>query len=294
MKRTRCVACLRLFFIYFLSSSLSLAFVTPNRDYRKNISWHRRGTREKRVLRRPLWMANGDNDSYGEDTTSSSTRRPGRVRPSRPTESNTKSEIDEAPRIQPLKDPSLLSETSFRDRADLHPATKRALTEKMKLEKMTEIQAQTFGPAISGVSIVGRARTGTGKTLAFLLPSLERLLSNDKELYIPGRSIGMLVIAPTRELVIQIAEEAATLLSYHSKEYTVMSIYGGTKMIRDMNMLQKRLPTILVATPGRLQDHIQETNIGPRKVCDILKDTKIVVLDEMVRAHPAWFLNCTG
>jgi ATP-dependent RNA helicase MSS116, mitochondrial len=104
----------------------------------------------------------------------------------------------------------------------------------------------------------------------------------------------MLVIAPTRELVIQIAEEAATLLSYHSKEYTVMSIYGGTKMIRDMNMLQKRLPTILVATPGRLQDHIQETNIGPRKVCDILKDTKIVVLDEMVRAHPAWFLNCTG
>lgn len=264
---------------------MSLAFVTTNRDYRRNISWLRRSVPGKRVPQRPLWMAYSDDDSYGEDTTSSSTRRPGRVRPSRPTESNTKSEIDEPPRIQPLKDSSLLSETSFRDRADLHPATKRALTEKMKLEKMTEIQAQTFGPAISGVSIVGRARTGTGKTLAFLLPSLERLLSNDKELYIPGRSIGMLVIAPTRELVIQIAEEAATLLSYHSKEYSVMSIYGGTKMIRDMNMLQKRLPTILVATPGRLQDHIQETNIGPRKVSDILKDTKIVVLDEMVREH---------
>ena len=54
-------------------------------------------------------------------------------------------------------------------------------------------------------------------------------------------------------------------------------------MARDRNMLQKRLPTILVATPGRLQEHIQETNIGPRKVCDLLKETKIIVLDEMDR-----------
>jgi len=198
-------------------------------------------------------------------------------------QSDAATSSDEQPQILPLKDPTLLSKTTFRDRADLHAATKRALIEKMKLEKMTEIQAQTFGHAISGTSIMGRARTGTGKTLAFLIPSLERLISNDKDLYITGASIGMIIIAPTRELVIQIAEEAAILMTYHSKEYTVMSMYGGTKMIRDINMLQKRLPTILVATPGRLQDHIQETNFGPRKFSAILKETKIVVLDEMDR-----------
>lgn len=234
-------------------------------------------------LLRQLWMATGDDDSYSEDNTLSSKRRIVRVRPTRPTQREASVEADTTSRILPIKDPTLLSETRFRDRADLHAATKRALIEKMQLDKMTEIQAQTFGPAISGTSIVGRARTGTGKTLAFLLPSLERLIQNNKELYTPGRSIGMLIIAPTRELVVQIAERAATLLSYHPKEYTVMSMYGGTKMARDRNMLEKRLPTILVATPGRLQEHIQETNIGPRKVCDILKETKIVVLDEMDR-----------
>ena len=237
-------------------------------------------TRQSQLIRhQPLWMAADNDDSYSEDNTLSSKRRIIRVRPTRPIQP----EADTIPRVLPIKDPTLLSETRFRDRADLHTATKRALIEKMQLEKMTEIQAQTFGHAISGTSIIGRARTGTGKTLAFLLPSLERLLQNDKELYIPGRSIGMLIIVPTRELAIQIADEAATLLTYHSKEYTVMSMYGGTKMARDRNMLQKRLPTILVATPGRLQEHIQETNIGPRKVCDLLKETKIIVLDEMDR-----------
>ena len=186
----------------------------------------------------------------------------------------------EARRLEAEKDPTLLSGESFGGK-DLHPSTKRALTETMGLREMTEVQARTFDHVVSGKSLVARARTGTGKTLAFLLPTLERLLKHDKDLYLPGRGIGMLVVAPTRELAIQIADEAERLMNFQSKEDAVYCVYGGTKMQRDIAMFQKRLPTILVATPGRLRDHVAETRLAGRRFADMLSSTKIVVLDEM-------------
>mmetsp|Transcript_1909 Transcript_1909/g.3441 ORF Transcript_1909/g.3441 Transcript_1909/m.3441 type:complete len:588 (+) Transcript_1909:110-1873(+) len=178
-------------------------------------------------------------------------------------------------------DPTLLTNQSFSECNELHPSSRRALVEDMGLQTMTEVQAKTFAAALDGKDVLARARTGTGKTLAFLVPTAERILSNPS--YLPGRTIGCLVVAPTRELAIQIGEEAEKLLSHHS-DLTVQVMYGGTKMARDMNALNKRLPSILVATPGRLLDHCQETRLRGRKFNDdIMGNTEIVVLDEIDR-----------
>ena len=101
----------------------------------------------------------------------------------------------------------------------------------------------------------------------------------------------MLIVVPTTELAIQIANQAKELLTYHNNDDTtnVMCMYGGTKLTHETRQLSsKPLPTILVATPGRLLDHIDRTRINGkhqrgRKFSDILSKTNIVVLDEMDR-----------
>ncbi|KAL7537707.1 hypothetical protein ACHAXR_008012 [Thalassiosira sp. AJA248-18] len=180
-----------------------------------------------------------------------------------------------------LLDPSLLTNLSFAECKELHPSSKRALVEDMGLQTMTEVQAETFAAALAGKDVLARARTGTGKTLAFLVPAVERILSNPTHL--PGRTVSCLVVAPTRELAIQIGDEAEKLLLYHS-DLDVQVMYGGTKMARDMNALNKRLPAILIATPGRLMDHLQSTKVRGRKFNDdIMATTDIVILDEIDR-----------
>jgi ATP-dependent RNA helicase MSS116 len=222
-------------------------------------------------------------DSYEEDAILTSRRRrpPRPVRPSASTEKiETRREEAQARHVEALKDPTLLTKIKFSERSDIHPATKRAITEVIGLQSMTEIQAKTYAAALSGDSILGRARTGTGKTIAFLLPAVERLLEADLDLYKPGRNIGMIVVAPTRELAIQIADQAEALLTFHS-DMDVACIYGGTKMQRDLRLLSGlRMPTILVATPGRLLEHLENTRINRRKFRDIAEETRIVVLDE--------------
>eukprot|EP00521_Asterionellopsis_glacialis_P013941 CAMPEP_0195308052 /NCGR_PEP_ID=MMETSP0707-20130614/38025_1 /TAXON_ID=33640 /ORGANISM="Asterionellopsis glacialis, Strain CCMP134" /LENGTH=798 /DNA_ID=CAMNT_0040372311 /DNA_START=94 /DNA_END=2491 /DNA_ORIENTATION=+ len=180
-----------------------------------------------------------------------------------------------------LQDPTLLTNVKFAERNDLHPSSKRALTEIMGLKTMTEIQSKTYAAAASGSDVLGRARTGTGKTLAFLIPAVERILQSST--FIPGKAVGCVIISPTRELATQIANQAEQLTTYHS-DLTVQVMFGGTKKGRDINMLSKRLPSILVATPGRLLDHLTETKIQGRKFGDdIMTETDIVVLDETDR-----------
>lgn len=236
--------------------------------------------------RQRIRPASSASDDY-EETSKYTKRRPRRIRPKRSAAATAQTEIRKAEakqrHAQALQDPTLLSNVVFAERDDLHPSTKRALTETMGLRQMTEIQLKTYAAAFTGKSVLGRSKTGTGKSLAFLLPSLERLLQGNISLYHPGRNIGVLVIAPTRELAIQIADQARLLLTYHSQDFTVMDMYGGTKLSRDTALLNKRLPTILVATPGRLLDHIEQTRVGARRFSDILSQTQIVVLDETDR-----------
>lgn len=210
-----------------------------------------------------------------------------RRRPLRRTTDSTPSDerLQEAQKrhLEALKDPTLLTKISFLDRSDISSPTKRAVTEVLGLQQMTEIQAKTYATVLSGRSVLGRARTGTGKTLAFLLPSIERLLCADLDLFKPGFSIGVIIIAPTRELAIQIADQAEALLTFHNN-LSVACMYGGTKLQRDVRMLSgPRLPAVLVATPGRLLEHCESTRIGRRKFSDMVEDTRIVILDEADR-----------
>lgn len=142
---------------------------------------------------------------------------------------------------------------------------------------MTEIQAKTYNAALSGRDVLGRARTGTGKTIAFLLPSIERLLRTPS--YNEESQIGIVVISPTRELASQIGDEAEKLLSFH-RGMSTQVVFGGTKTSRDISRLKEKLPTVLVATPGRLKDLLQSATVRGTKFSTIMKQTPILVLDE--------------
>jgi len=104
----------------------------------------------------------------------------------------------------------------------------------------------------------------------------------------PGQSVGMLILSPTRELTTQIAEQAKLLLTFHDPgRMSVHDMYGGTKLSRDMSYLNhhnNRLPAILVATPGRLLDHLQHTKLkGGKRFADVMNKVRILVLDESDR-----------
>jgi ATP-dependent RNA helicase MSS116 len=169
----------------------------------------------------------------------------------------------------------------FEDLKNFNYFSKAAVTQKLGLETMTEIQAKTFDAASSGKDVLGRARTGTGKTLAFLLPAIETLLSSASE-YEPGKSVGILIMSPTRELALQINEQAKAIVSCH-KNLSTQVMFGGTSKREDVKRLSKRLPSILVATPGRLLDHLQSTDVRGDPFSRLIKKTQVLVLDETDR-----------
>jgi len=201
------------------------------------------------------------------------------IRPTRPTSAEESEE--EEPSEYAIQDPNLLTSSKFADVDGLHPLSKRAIKEVLKLKSMTEIQQKTFEAASSGTDVLGRARTGTGKTMAFLLPALESLLKRRD--FVAGTNVGILIVSPTRELATQIGDQAEKLLTFH-RNMKVQVVFGGTKIGRDINFLNKNIPTILVATPGRLLDHMENSKIGGRQFgYDIMKETPILVLDETDR-----------
>jgi ATP-dependent RNA helicase MSS116 len=222
----------------------------------------------------------------GENRVVAPRKKSTRIRPNKPISATLQTEAarmqdSQRRQAEALKDPTLLTNVHFAERKDLHPNSKRALTQVMGLTTMTEIQARTFAAASSGRDVLGRARTGTGKTIAFLLPAIERVLQSGE--YQVGRNVGILVISPTRELATQIAQVAESLVTFHH-DLSVQVVYGGTKLGRDVNQLKKALPTILVATPGRLKDHLESTVINGRKFgADIMASTPVLVLDETDR-----------
>ncbi|GAA5970892.1 hypothetical protein JCM3765_000846 [Sporobolomyces pararoseus] len=144
----------------------------------------------------------------------------------------------------------------------------------------TEVQAQTLPVAITGVDLLAQARTGTGKTLAFLIPSIERLIRAPQQ---PQRGqISVLILSPTRELAIQIQDSAKVLLA--GTPYTCDHVVGGTNMKSEINRLNKQQTDILVATPGRLQDHLENSNLKAK-----LSSLKCLILDEADRLLEAGF-----
>ena len=143
--------------------------------------------------------------------------------------------------------------------------------DRMKFTVPTPIQHKAIPVAISGSDVIGVAQTGTGKTLAFAIPIIQRLAQ------VKGRC---LVLVPTRELALQVNEtfqKIAPLLGLKS-----VVLIGGASMHLQIQEL-RRMPRILIATPGRLVDHINQRNV-------MLADVNVLVLDEADRMLDMGFL----
>jgi len=143
-------------------------------------------------------------------------------------------------------------------------------------EETTPIQTQAIPPALQRCDIVGCAQTGTGKTLAFLLPALERLLRDPAKTKNPR----VVVLEPTRELVIQVAGETRKLAARTSLRS--VPVYGGAGMRKQTEKLRRGVD-VVVATPGRLMDHMRRKNVN-------FKHLQVLVLDEADRMLDMGFL----
>ncbi|UNI21726.1 RNA helicase [Purpureocillium takamizusanense] len=149
----------------------------------------------------------------------------------------------------------------------VHRNLLKAITDDMGYEDMTPVQAKTINPALKGTDIVAQAKTGTGKTLAFLLPLLQRMLVEDPSLasrqamrHARSDDIRGIVLSPTRELAEQIATEARRLVRHTG--LVVQSAVGGTRKADMLRQTQRQGCHLLVATPGRLNDLLQDPASG--------------------------------
>jgi len=144
----------------------------------------------------------------------------------------------------------------------LEPKVLQAITE-LGFEEATPIQEQSIPLALTGSDLIGQAQTGTGKTAAFGIPLISKINREDEKIL-------ALIMAPTRELAIQVSEEIGKLSRF--KGLRSLAIYGGQDIGRQIRGLKKK-PQIIIGTPGRLLDHINRKTIR-------LDDVQTVVLDE--------------
>lgn len=142
---------------------------------------------------------------------------------------------------------------------------------KLKYTTPTPIQAAAIPVALTGTDVVGIAQTGTGKTLAFGVPMLQTLAKSEK-----GQG---LILVPTRELALQV-EETMIKIGSHFGLVTAVLIGGASMQMQIRNL--RRNPHVIIATPGRLADHLQQ------RTCS-LQDIEIVVLDEADRMFDIGF-----
>jgi ATP-dependent RNA helicase RhlB len=143
----------------------------------------------------------------------------------------------------------------------------------------TPVQAQTLPVALAGKDIAAQSQTGTGKTAAFLIAIFSRMLETPP----PGRgpSPRTLIIAPTRELVVQITAEAKLLSG--SANFRICSVYGGIDYLKQREELAKGVD-VLIGTPGRLIDYLKQKIYSLRK-------TQFLVIDEADRMFDMGFIS---
>ncbi len=156
----------------------------------------------------------------------------------------------------------------------LRPEIMKALDE-IGYTRMFPIQAEAIIPLKEGKDVIGQAHTGSGKTAAYSLPMIQGLDARK-------RYVQALVVVPTRELALQVTEEFNKLARY--TEVRAFPIYGGQAITPQIERLTKRTPQVVVATPGRLIDHIERRTID-------LGDVRTVILDEADRMLDMGFID---
>ena len=163
----------------------------------------------------------------------------------------------------------------------IHPTLLQTITQDLKFDHMMPVQAATLHELLQNkIDCLAQARTGTGKTISFLLPAIQNMIDSRRS---KSSGISMLVLSPTRELAIQIAKEADALLQ-RFPQYRVQFAIGGT----NKNTEEKAILggcEILVATPGRLLDHMSN-----ERICYQFRALQTLVLDEADRMLDMGFL----
>ena len=168
--------------------------------------------------------------------------------------------------------------TRFHD-LNLPPEVMHSIAD-LAFEYCTPIQAAIMPKVLEGIDAAGRAQTGTGKTAAFLVTIFTHLLKHPASGRRPGTPRA-LILAPTRELVIQIQKEAAAIGKYCP--FTTMAVFGGMDYDKQRNMLQSQVVDVMVATPGRLLDYRKQR-------CLHLDQVEILVIDEADRMLDMGFI----
>jgi ATP-dependent RNA helicase MSS116 len=164
----------------------------------------------------------------------------------------------------------------------IHPIILQTITEDLKFDHMMPVQAATLHDLLALRSdCLAQAKTGTGKTIAFLLPAIQTLINRNRR---PGDSISLLVMSPTRELAMQIAKEATALLKRLPRYNVCLAIGGTNKDTEEKNILQGC--DILIGTPGRLFDHL-----GDERIKYAFRNLDTLVLDEADRLLDMGFMN---
>ncbi|TFY78680.1 hypothetical protein EWM64_g5335 [Hericium alpestre] len=141
----------------------------------------------------------------------------------------------------------------------------------MGFKSMTPIQAKSIPALLAGRDVLGAARTGSGKTLAFLIPAIE-LLHRMK--FKPRNGTGIIIVSPTRELALQIFGVAKELMAFHTQTFGI--VMGGANRRAEQDKLVKGV-NLIVATPGRLLDHLQDTKGF------VFRNLKALIIDEADR-----------
>lgn len=181
--------------------------------------------------------------------------------------------------IDQFKVPEQEGKTRFHD-LDLDDRLMHGIAD-LGFEYASPIQAQALPYTLQGLDVVGKAQTGTGKTAAFLVTIINDLLNNPIE---EDRYMGeprALVIAPTRELVVQIGEDAKALAKHTG--LNVATLIGGMDYQKQLHQLQGKLVDIVVASPGRLLDFQSRNDLH-------LDQTEILVIDEADRMLDMGFI----
>jgi len=172
-----------------------------------------------------------------------------------------------------------LSETRF-DEFSLHPTLARGIQD-AGFERCTPIQALTLPVALTGLDVAGQAQTGTGKTAAFLVATYETLLRNPASPTRRANQPRALIVAPTRELAVQIAKDAEQIGGHTGFEIGL--VYGGEDYEKQRDRLAAGVD-ILIGTPGRLIDYLKQ------HVYD-LQEARVAVLDEADRMFDMGFIK---
>ena len=158
---------------------------------------------------------------------------------------------------------------------NLHPDIIKAI-EEYDYQKPTLIQEKAIPALLNGKDLLGCAKTGTGKTAAFAIPIVQKLLKNKGEC-VGSKPVRALILAPTRELAIQIGENIEAYARY--TELQVGVLFGGITPKRHIKVI-KREPDIIVATPGRLLDFVEQGHINLDTIEMFVLDEADQMLDE--------------